>query len=220
MPPKSLVRKLGDQGPHFFGVHGAGLDPVFGSVDRHGSDEVHLLFPHGNLEPALVDELGRIAKLLVKSHPGLSGAGGHGDGKGLVGAGAHATAVARRGFLAYKPLLKDNNVNARVGEKIGGAEPGYPAPDNRNLGAVQLHLAAPIRGFQLDSGPLEPLWPVGAGLFGLVGIPHRPEGEGKGRECGRLLSAHLKGRLPRLGRRSGRPPRGSVGLGSSPYRPS
>ena len=113
--PESLVRKLWDYGLHLFGVHGAGLDAVLGCVDGHALDQVHLLFPHGDLEPALVDELGGIAKLLVKGGPGLSGASGHGDGKGLVCAGAHAPAVARRGFLAYKPLLNNHDVNARIG---------------------------------------------------------------------------------------------------------
>ena len=70
-----------------------------------------------------MDELGGVAKLLVKGEPGLSGSGGHGDGKGLIGAGIHAPAIARRGLLAYKPFLKNHDVNARIGEKIGGAEP-------------------------------------------------------------------------------------------------
>ena len=78
-------------------------------------DVAHLLFRDGDLEPALVCELGGIAQLIVQGRPDFQGLHGHGYHRRLVDALADHPAVSPGGLASDGALLDDHDVRARFG---------------------------------------------------------------------------------------------------------
>ena len=79
---------------------------------------VHLRFGNGDLESALLRELGGIAQLLVQCRPYPYGFHGHRYQRRFVDPLADHPAVAPRGFAPDDPLVDDHDIPARPGQKI------------------------------------------------------------------------------------------------------
>ena len=125
---------IGEKGPaeRLFGDPGNDVPylrrvkQVYTYAAEHGfvpfrKDFAHLLFRQGDVESAVMGELGGIAQLIVQRRPYLEGFRGHRYQRWLVNPFADHPAISPGGLAPDGSLLDHYNVLARSGQEIGRA---------------------------------------------------------------------------------------------------
>ena len=126
-------RPVGDPGDHVLYLQGVEQIYTYAVAKRVVPirvDVAHLLFRHGDLEPALLCELGGIAQLIVQSLPYLQRLHAHRYQRRLVNPLADHPTISPGGLASDGPLLDHHNILARLGQEVGRGQAGNAAPDD------------------------------------------------------------------------------------------
>ena len=137
----------GDHVPYLRRVHHLYTNAVAQRNVPLREELAHLLFRHGDLEPALLYELGGIAQLIVQRRPQFQGLYGHRYQRRLVDPLADHPAVSAGGLASDGSLLDYHDVLARPGQEPGRAQARNASPDDDYVRAVDSHDAYPSTWF-------------------------------------------------------------------------